>query len=110
MFKVLLILIGLCFEKEKGKHVDRVKLKKKILAGCVEMSSAVADKKQLICKCILDNFDKKLNDHQLKLVSANYIGQKVETTDKEYPGSAIQTFDYEVATACVENPAWRANN
>lgn len=107
MLKLILILVAMSSAKVKGEKVDRADLKKKILAGCVEMSAAVADKKQLICKCIVENFDKKLNDHQLKLVSANYIGQKVETTDKEYPGSAIQTFDYDVAVACAENPAWR---
>lgn len=107
MGKIILMMIMLCSAKVQGEKIDRADLRKKILAGCIEMSTAVADKKQLICKCIVDNFDKKLSDHRLKLVSANYIGQKVETTDKEFPGSAIHTFDYDVATACTENPAWR---
>lgn len=107
MIKIILIVLSLSFAKVQGEKVNRAELRKKILAGCIEMSSAVADKKQLICKCIVENFDKKANDHQLKLLAENYGGKVADDVGKEVTSSAVQTFDYEVATKCVENPTWR---
>lgn len=107
MMKIILILVSLSFAKVQGEKVNRAEIKRKIMTGCLEMSTSVADKKKAICKCILDNFDKKLNDHQLKILSENYTGKVSENADKELPSSALASFDYEVATECMSNPNWR---
>lgn len=92
--------------KESHVNSSRSELKKAILQGCISMSNDVADKKLLVCKCVVDNFDIKLNDAEMQMVSENYK-KKAADDEKEMVGSALQSFDYEVAEACIKNPKWR---
>lgn len=108
MFKVFVIIVSLGFAKVEGEKINREDLKKNILKGCLEMSSAVPDKKKKICDCVVINFDKKLNNYQLKLIAENYKPNNDNVApESDVPSTAIQTFDYEVATECIKNYNWR---
>jgi hypothetical protein len=109
MFKILLVLSAVSFAAPKGEKINRSDLKKRILAGCMELSkdSGAADKNKQTCNCVVENFDKKANDYQLKLLAENYTGKKSSIADKEIYSSTVQSFDYEVAEGCLKDPNWR---
>lgn len=105
---IVSIFTVVAFAGPKAEKINRAELKRQIVSGCMEMSKATAtDKARLICNCIVENFDKKATDHQLKLLAENYTGKSSEPEDKEIPSSSVQNFDYEVATECSKDPNWR---
>lgn len=108
MFKIIIICLSLVLAKVPGEKVNRAESKKNILKGCIEMSSAVANQKKKICECVVANFDKKANDYEMQLLAENYKARTEDTTvQQDIPASALQAFDYEVATECIKNPQWR---
>lgn len=111
MIKFLLIIatlfISSSFAKVQGEKINRAELKKKLLANCIEISSGVADKKLAICKCIVTNFDSKSNDYELKVLTDSYDPKNNVDDGKEIQASALENFDFEVATECENNPNWK---
>lgn len=106
ILQIVLLFFSISYGEVQGEKVNRAELKKTILSGCTDMLKSVADKKQKVCDCIVKNFDIKANDYQLKLLAENYKPQHKDNKN-EVEGSVIADFDYEVATACRENPNWR---